>query len=228
MFKLSKINARILIGVLLIILGGLFLLDNYGVIYFEIPNFIFKWQSILIIIGFIAFISSGNKIPGLVIIGIGLIGLFPEFWSLLLIGLGLYIIYKTKYQKKPAFKGLPSGGESSDNDQILNDISIFGGGNKIFESDNFNGGKITAIFGGSEIDLRDCKLAEGENVIDIVAMFGGATLYAPSNWEVKIELVPIFGGFSDQRRKEPLADTDSKGVLIIKGFIIFGGGEIKN
>ena len=47
------------------------------------------------------------------------------------------------------------------------------------------------------------------------------------NWDVKIDVIAIFGGFSDKRRN---MTTSSEGDrrLVIKGIAIFGGGEIKS
>ena len=165
--------------------------------------------------------SSSNRGTGYVLIIIGTIGHFPEFWPLLLVLIGLYILI-----------GRIKPGQQTDNNNFsrenFNDVSIFGGGSKHYQSENFKGGSITAIFGGSEIDLLDCKLAEGENVIDIFAMFGGTTIQAPSDWRIEINTVPIFGGFSDKRRRDPNLVTREDRILKIKGLVIFGGGEIKN
>jgi hypothetical protein len=38
----------------------------------------------------------------------------------------------------------------------------------------------------------------------------------------------IFGGFGDKRRKDPNMVYDDKKLLVVKGFVLFGGGEIKN
>ena len=111
---------------------------------------------------------------------------------------------------------------------IINDTSIFGGGKRRFDSNQFKGGSIIAIFGGSEIDLLDCKLAPGENVLEVFAMFGGTTLLIPAHWKIKMDLVPVFGGFSDKRRRDAGVVSDDKDFLVIKGTVLFGGGEIKN
>ncbi|MBU0561199.1 MAG: cell wall-active antibiotics response protein [Bacteroidetes bacterium] len=220
-------NIRAWFGVIVTLLGVLFLLKNFDILDFEFPFQIFSFWSILIIIGFILIFSSHNKSTGIILVVIGAIGHLPEMWPLVLIGLGIYIILK----KSGA--GLASGKfeksfSGSDSNDLINDTAIFGGGNKYFQSDNFMGGSITAIFGGSEVDFIDCKLAEGNHVIDVFFMFGGATLIMPSDWRVEIDLVPIFGGFSDRRRKDPnmVPQTDRK--VVLKGLVLFGGGEIKN
>ncbi len=87
------------------------------------------------------------------------------------------------------------------NKDYIDDIAIFGGGHKIIQSDNFKGGNITAIFGGSEIDLTQCKLAEGDNVLDVVIIFGGTEIIVPREWNVRTNVTPLFGGFSNKTQK---------------------------
>jgi hypothetical protein len=58
-------------------------------------------------------------------------------------------------------------------------------------------------------------------------MFGGWTLRVPPNWHVKNEVLAIFGGISDKRYLPEGAIQDNTRQLIVKGFVMFGGGEIK-
>ena len=81
------------------------------------------------------------------------------------------------------------------------ETSLFGGGKVNIVSENFKGGKLTSIFGGSEISLLNSKLAEGINVIDVFNIFGGNTLVIPADWSLRIDVVSIFGGYSDKRSK---------------------------
>lgn len=220
MSRKNGLDVRVLVGILIVLAGGFLLMRNLDFLDFTIPSIIFRWQSILIIIGVILVASSSNRSTGYILIIIGGIGHFPEFWPLALILVGLYILVS---RLKPNMLS-----ESEFNNEDFNDVSIFGGGKKHYQSDNFRGGSITAIFGGSEIDLRDCKLAEGENVLDIFAIFGGTGILAPSDWRIEIAVVPIFGGFSDDRRRDPNVVQREERVLKVKGLILFGGGEIKN
>ena len=47
----------------------------------------------------------------------------------------------------------------------------------------------------------------------------------PKDWKVIMNVTAVFGGFEDKRY---LSDSSNytEGVLIIKGAVIFGGGEI--
>ncbi len=225
--KPKPFDLRFTIGIIIIVVGALLLLGNLDIIDYTIPSFLLSWKSILIIIGLILIANSGNKSTGIILIAIGFIAHLPEFWPLILILLGLYIIIRTKGFSKIYSPSGSSLEEFTEGEQI-NDVAVFGGGKKYFQIENFRGGKLTAIFGGSEIDLIDCKLALGEHTLDIFAMFGGSTILIPSDWRVELDLIPIFGGFSDSRRKDPnlVQPTDRK--LIVKGLVLFGGGEIKN
>ncbi len=220
-----RMNLRLLLGLGLVVLGGLFLLDNFNVIYFDVPYWVFKWQTILIIIGLLVLANSESNTAGYILIIIGLLGWFPEFWPLLLVGIGAYLLYKRKDSK---IEDANEINKKTSQDDFINDTAIFGGGKKMISTDKFRGGKLTAVFGGSEIDLTDCKLAEGTNVLDIFAMFGGTDISAPSEWTIKIDVIPIFGGFEDKRRKDPKEVPDPERKLVIKGLVLFGGGSIKS
>ena len=223
-----NINFRLIIGLALVVLGGLFLLDNFHVIYFDVPYWIFKWQSILIIIGLILLANSDNKSAGFILIAIGLFGWFPHLWPLLLIGIGVYILYKRKDSTIKTGDETSMGGEPGNSNDYFDDTSIFGGGKKRINSNNFKGGRITAIFGGSEIDLYDCNLALGTNIIDVFTMFGGVELIVPADWNVKIETLSIFGAFTDKRRQDSNQIPDPERKLVLKGLVLFGGGNIKS
>jgi predicted membrane protein len=118
--------------------------------------------------------------------------------------------------------------DSSEKRDYIDDVSVFGGGHKVIHSDNFKGGNITAIFGGSEIDLTQCKLAPGENIIDVVIIFGGTTIVVPNNWDVIMNVTPLFGGFSNKKSRYVSSGTEPTATLLIKGVVLFGGGEVKS
>lgn len=221
-------NTRLLIGLVLIFFGAVFFLDNFAIIPFHIPFYFHRWQWIFVIIGIILLFTSDNKTGGIVLTSLGLVMLFGFriIWPFLLIGIGIHFLLKrnSPFSRSSVHNG--SGGVSGSQDYI-DDVSIFGGGTKIIQSSNFKGGRITAIFGGSEINFKQCILSDGRSVLDIVAIFGGTTLIIPPDWRVVLDVVPIFGGFSDNRIKDPnLVYRDDK-TLVVKGFVLFGGGEIK-
>ncbi len=247
-----KFQTRVIVGLVLIILGGLFFLNNYG--FYLIPEGFLTWEYFFILVGVFFLVLSRNKIAGLVFLCIGLFNLFPELWPLVFVFVGLYIILgrnsRRRYDKRvhyeryfrhggrgrtyssaefvdqnqPAVENADADVNSND---LLESINIFGGGSKIINSDNFKGGSIVSIFGGSEINLNNCKLADGENILEVVAVFGGTTLIVPNDWKVNLDVLPLFGGFSDKRIKDPNKTFQEGRSLTIKGIVLFGGGELK-
>jgi len=203
---------------------------NLHWIPFEIRNWIFRWQTIVLTIGVILLVSKENKGPGLVMIIIGGFFLAVDmvdnayylhrlFWPSIIILVGLMFIVRGS--KRP----FSSHNIISDEDSV-DDMAIFGGGQQLITSKNFKGGKMTAVFGGSTIDFTQAQLANGTNVIDIVSIFGGVKLIVPRDWDIQLEVTAVFGGFSDKRLGDPHIVQDPSKKLVIKGVAIFGGGEI--
>ncbi len=112
-------------------------------------------------------------------------------------------------------------------DDVLDDVAVFGGGDRVISSQQFQGGRITNIFGGSKYNMSTAKLAQGRHYLEVVMIFGGSKFIIPENWDVKIEVTSIFGGFSDKRVKS-LVSKDQDRTLVITGTTLFGGGEIVN
>lgn len=233
----NRIGGRLFLGAIFLILGILFLLSNFDLVEISIPRIIFSWEIILIIIGAIIIINS-NDIAGYILITIGVVFLLSRYygfnawdlWPILLIILGIYLVFNFGKNRGIHHRHVSDrfGSQGTEiNEDILDEIAIFGGGKKFITSKNFQGGKATAIFGGLEIDFFDTQLAAGEQVIDIFAMFGGVSFHVPSDWKIINKITPIFGGFQDERRRSPDLESSTDKVLIIKGIVIFGGGEIK-
>ncbi len=228
-------GTRFLIGIIFIIVGGIFLLNTLDIFQVDVGNIIFSFPFLVFFVGLIILVNSNNRGFGLLVTVVGALLLIPRIFpdvdlssnlviGIIIIGFGLYIIFKRRTpQTSFHFKST----EKSDID-TFDEVSIFAGGHKIITSDNFKGGKITNIFGGAEIDLTACKLAEGTSVIDVLKIFGGTTLIVPRDWNIKLDITPIFGGFSNKMRRDPTLPVDMTRTLVIRGVTVFGGGEIKS
>jgi len=223
----KNIDIRFVIGMFVIILGTLLILENLSLLDLDISKIFLNGCSILIIIGLIVILSTSNFTGGLILITIGAVCHMPELWPIILIGVGLYIILRVRESSNRETSNLPKDGQNFFG-QKIDEVAIFGGGKKIIKSDNFMGGKITTIFGGLEINLLESKLTEGESTLELLAMFGGSTIFIPSDWEIKLDVISIFGGYSDSRKFLTKSSNAPTKLLIIKGLVIFGGGEIKN
>ncbi len=219
-------SPKIWIGLFLIIIGGLFLLDNFYII--DVPFFIRDigiFPLFFLVAGAAVFFSTDNKTGGVVLFLIGIFFMGSEYWPIILMVIGIYFLFN---KNKPFIFVTKINTDEDDNQEKINDTSIFGGGEKRYHTSNFRGGKVTSIFGGSEINLNNCQLAEGVNTIDMVTIFGGNTFIVPRDWLIVNDALPIFGGFSDKRVKDPNISYDESKKLVFKGIVIFGGGEIKS
>ena len=227
----QKSDRRVWLGAILIIIGGLFLLNSLNIFDFRFSRIFISWPFFFFVIGLYILFNTEKKILGGILAGLGGLFLIPRFfpeiyisWSIVfpivLIAIGLYIILHRR--KNIEFT------RGQIKEDVIDDISIFGGGDKVVTSKNFKGGNVTAIFGGSEINMTQCQLAEGVNTIDILALFGGTTIIVPKDWNVIVSVTSILGGFSNKGIKDPTIEIDTSRSLVIKGLVIFGGGEVKN
>jgi predicted membrane protein len=224
-------NRRFLFGLVLIVFGGLWILEKLNIFPESVSDMIISWQSLLILIGVIALIN-GSETTGWVLILIGTIFMVPHFfevpwelrrltWPLLLVIVGVLMLVRYKKPQKAVEGGMK-------NINFFDDFVIFGGREIVVNSQNLVGGKSTAIFGGSEYDLRSSKLSENGAVVDCLSVFGGTGFKIPPDWNVKNEITTIFGAFTDKRGAViPDIENLSK-TLVIRGFTAFGGVEIKN
>ncbi|MEQ8712651.1 MAG: DUF5668 domain-containing protein [Cyclobacteriaceae bacterium] len=216
-------NRKSIFGVVLIILGIYFLLENLDIIDIQLPYYFFTWQMLLIGLGFINLLT-GNRKAALVLFSIGVFFFLPEFfdfkirdyWPLLLIFIGVSFFLRNR--------NTPS---SSVSDAIaFDDLTLFGANEKSVTSKKFEGGKSTTMFGGTKIDLRNAELAGNDAVVDVFTMFGGTEIMVPNDWVVQSNVTPILGGFED-KRGSAVSTVGSK-KLIVKGLVMFGGVEVKS
>jgi len=229
-------NRTVGFAVLIIVAGVILLLNSLNLFPHDLSRIIVSWQMLLIGIGVVSLINSKEKVSGIILIAIGGIFLLAKisdlpvsvwsiFWPTLLIIIGVSLLYGHRNRMSKPLHSVDelSSGEKSD---YLDEIAIFGGNEKQITSKNFRGGRITNIFGGSELNFTGAQLADGEHIIDVLYIFGGSSLVVPNDWDVQLDVVSIFGGFSDKRFKK--LDPDAKKRITIKGLVIFGGGDIKS
>ena len=127
------------------------------------------------------------------------------------------------YSDTSSSANFPSS-ETATTDELVDVVAIFGSVQRMIYAKNFGGGNVVCVFGGSEVNLSQADI-NGEVVLEVVAIFGGATLFVPPTWNVRAEAAVIFGGVEDKRRQQTLQPGKT---LVIKGAAIFGGIEIKN
>ena len=84
-----------------------------------------------------------------------------------------------------------------------------------------------AVFGGSEIDLRECRLDPAGATLDLTAAFGGIEVSVPLEWKVKMTGLPLFGGWDNKtQRRDQMAEGGPE--LRVRCVAAFGGVEVHN
>jgi predicted membrane protein len=230
----KSIDKRLIVGIIIILVGATILVSNFTPFTYEIRRYFLRWEMLLIGIGLITLFINENKGFSLILIVVGGIFYFKDiidtntqidfwklFWASMLIVLGLVIMFHHKTHRRMHMY-------SKSSVDVLDEVAVFGGSEKMIHSENFQGGKITSIFGGQKLIFTRAKLASGQNVLELFAVFGGFELVIPEDWNVKVKIMPIFGGFVDKRIASPQSSQQSDKELMIIGTVIFGGGEIKS
>ena len=221
--KDNAINPALVSGIALIVVGGLLLLSQMGIIH-DWFNF---WAAVFIGVGVLNLVQSPDtRSWGTILIGCGVLielnqlGLlrirFETYWPLLVVAVGVLMIWRA-YQ--PATDD-PSIAENPH----LNLVAIWGGGEYRIRSKNFRGGELIAFMGGFDIDLRDADIDGNQAVIKINALMGGGVLRVPETWTVSMRMAAFMGGHTLKAREGAQANK----TLIVKGMAIMGGVEVRN
>jgi predicted membrane protein len=230
----SPVSGHALFGVLVIVVGLIFLLNNLGIV--DARYILSLWPVLFILLGIWRILrsrSSSSWIVGLLFIFFGSILTlhrldvvyfsWHRWWPVILIIVGIAVVSRAWSGFR---QGSILGGAVNDNnsDQTVNIVGFMGGSKIRNISQNFQGGDISAIMGGVELDLRQAVITR-EAVIDILSFWGGIDIKVPREWDVVNKSAPILGGIGD---KTLHPDDPNAPRLIIRGYTIMGGADIKN
>jgi predicted membrane protein len=244
-------NSRRWSGLVLLAVGVLLLAQKMGA---PVPGWLFTWQVLLIGFGLLMGIRKKFRdFSWLVPVLIGSIFLMADYYPelelrrytlpiiLILIGL-LFVLrpkhrrfgncgdagnrWRERYRQENIVPGAASATSSAaSSEEYLDVTSVLGGTKKTIFSKDFKGGEVTSFLGGTELNLSQADI-KGRVVLELTQILGGTKLILPSHWDVKPELVSVFGGIEDKR--ELTAVIDPSKVLVLKGTSVFGGIEIRS
>lgn len=222
-------------GLLLILVGVIFLLDHMQII--SASHLWRFWPLLLIVAGIANVTKADHRFWGILLMAAGTLlqlnqlGIahfgWADFWPIVLIAAGLMVLWNSLSARScPA----PSPAGDGDPRVTVNGVAIFSGLERRMTTQDFQGGHVTAIFGGIELDLTEANMQADEATLEVNAVFGGAEIRVPDSWQVSYRGGPIFGGVEDKthvRRSEDPSGSKAK-VLHITGVVAFGGLEIRN
>jgi len=235
------------VAIVLIIVGGLFLGFNLGLIPDNYRPVLISWEMLLIVLGAIS-LFKGHFVSGFVLLCLGgffilpkIVGISGDFvhvyWPIMLIIAGLILLFHRFVNPRHAdFSAKMNDWHTAENVATTARTQSQGGfhknvvfGNETFLvlDTEFNGGDINVTFGEIKIDLRKTQLADSTVAIELNVQFGNVVIYVPSDWKIQLQVNSIFGGFEDKRIfPTPTAAQDK--MLVIYGSTTFGGGELRN
>lgn len=235
-FTNGKISGGVVAGVVLIAIGALLFLDNLRIISLDLTDMFwpvlfcvwglsgvcrsrrladFIWPVTLLVAATVLFLSSLGVLPRHIS--------FFSLWPLALIAAGLMTITSGVNVKELASRLTPGSTAN-----MLHEVAIFSGVKREVSTPAFEGGTLSSVFGGIEIDLRWASMAVSEVVVEANAVFGGIEMRVPDTWRVLVQGFAVFGAYENKTqtsRREPLADAP---VLIVRGNTAFGGVSVRN
>ena len=238
-------QSRVVLGAIIIVFGVLALIDNMHI--FESFNVLSFWPTVFIVAGLLKIFQTHNRggfVVGAFLVAVGIfltlehLGLLyfhiHDWWPLFLIGAGVLVLSKGSDQNDLGRRirenlGIGRaqgvGGEDGKADGLsyMNVASVMSGSTRRNDTQDFRGGELTAVMGGMEIDLRQASMAS-EATINVFAIWGGIVIKVPADWSVVSRAIPILGGAVDQTIPPPFTGKR----LIIDGYVVMGGVEIKN
>jgi predicted membrane protein len=233
------------IGLTVLAVGVMILLRNLDL---PLPDLLFSWPMILIVIGLIVAIKEEFKgVNWIILMGLGgfflVVKMMPD-WNArsfiapaILIAIGLSFLFRrskvslhdevrSSFEAETnSYKAENYSSSAIGEEDVIDAAVVFGAVKKNVYSKNFRGGESVAIFGGSEINLTHADFT-GTIKLEVVNVFGGTTLFVPAHWQIRSEVVAVFGAIEDKRQRPAGVTTDK--ILVLEGFVMFGGIDIKS
>ena len=227
----NRASSQVVLGLLVVGMGVLFLLDNLDILNFR--HAIGFWPLVFIVTGCAALFGngprSGNYLGGVLIaVGVlmilGRLGFFyvswGTLWPLVMIALGGLVLYRSL---GPGRVARPAAAAGAGADSVVDIVAVLGGFERRISTQDFRGGEITAVMGGCALDLREASIVK-EAVINVFTIWGGINIKVPPDWTVVLNGTPLMGGFSEKT----VAPPDGSKRLVITGYAIMGGVEVRN
>ena len=207
-------------GIVLIVVGILFLGRNMNWWNFSI-FFEGWWTLFLIVPSIISLVRKESMGTSFLILVLGVLMLLASqniidwstiwkvFLPIIIMVVGLSIIFGNRKAKEKRVRA-----------NAKEYVAIFSGVDEVINKIE-NDFKMTAVFGGIELDMRDVTL-DSDLVIDCFTLFGGIDIRLPKDVVVKVNGLPIFGGVENKYRN----NHEAKVTVYINHTTICGGVDL--
>jgi Cell wall-active antibiotics response 4TMS YvqF/Domain of unknown function (DUF5668) len=225
-----RLTPQSVLGVLIVGLGLLLTADNFNLV--EADQILRFWPVVYVAVGLTKLAQSdttAGQVFGGVLAVVGVTLIVDEFWAidldidrmwpLALVAGGAFIVYRAARGESAC--GSPGPATS---DSQISEFAFWSGKVRKIAAPAFRRADLTAVMGGVELDLRGASTASGQGaIIDVFVWWGGVEITVPPDWAVSNQVVAIMGGADDSST----GTQDATNRLIVRGFVIMGGVEIK-
>lgn len=227
-----SVGQSIVIGALIATFGLTLLANNLG--WADLRSVMRQfWPFALVIFGIVNLFSSRPGAPfwGLVMI-VGGIWFYASaagwihvpFWAVfgptLLVLLGGAVVWRAMAHPGPKSSDARNANDSG----YIHTFAVMSG-NEHKPAQPFQGANLGTVMGGVKLDLSGVEMQGDSAVVDVFVVMGGIEIYAPRDWDVVNQVTTFMGGSVDQRRP---AQSSSNKKLVLQGFVLMGGVEIKD
>jgi predicted membrane protein len=226
------LSMKLLFGVLIVVLGAIFLAENLGLVesryllqrfwpaaFFAIGTALLLqpshgrarwWGALWIVAGAWIWADQQDWID---------VNFFQVFFPAGLLVVGASLVWRALHPGRER----PAKSEEEGSHPHL--FALMAGNEVRSITRGFRGADLGAVMGGVTLDLTRAQM-EGESaIIDVVAFWGGIEIRVPQDWVVTSQVFPLMGGYEDNTR--PAADGPAK-RLVLRGVAVMGGVEVKN
>ncbi|WP_250447697.1 LiaI-LiaF-like domain-containing protein [Actinotalea sp. C106] len=214
---------QIFLGVLLVTAGVLALLGQAGVVDVSLGQLLGTWWPLVVIaVGLAALLTVPRAWAGpSAVVGLGVLlqlitldlielDFWEVLWPVVIILVGLSLLTRV--------------GSRGTDDQTVNAAVMWWGTQRRSASQDFQGGSLSAVMGGIDLDLRHAGIGSRAE-LSIFTLWGGVEVKVPPTWRVVIGGLPVLAGWED--KTAPPDDPDAP-VLTIHVTAIMGGLEVRN
>lgn len=224
---MNKQRGQFIVALVLIALGVVFLMGNLDIIDVDIGDLISTWWPLVLITLGVTGLFQARTAPigSIFLIVIGVVFLlitldvadYDILWPIVIIAAGVWVLLQNRMSRRSA---APDVGQDS-----VNVSALFSGSVQRITSQSFQGGNVSATFGGVELDLRGARLAEN-SVLNVNVFAGGVELRVPDEWLVNVNGSPVLGAI--ECSKPQPAGTEDAPTLTINASVTLGGLDIKS
>ncbi|MFC5970676.1 LiaF domain-containing protein [Halomarina salina] len=224
--NVRRITGQTVLGGAIILLGLLLLADTTGTV--DTSDLLLYTPSLFVLVGGYALVRSRfqNLFGPVLVVAVAataqVVALgwatgddLVVFWPLLVVLFGVSVLAGRMRSRVAESDGA-----------YVDAFAMFGGVERRATGDAFTGANLTALFGGTELDLRDATPVERPVRVTATALFGGVDVVVPRDWRVEVDVLPVFGAAEDDRPRR--AEEHDEVDLVVTGFAAFGGVSVSD